>query len=56
MPTISKDRQKIFMALCIISVVCAHTHVSNGEGIVLFNEIDKFLGNIGCIETSSNYV
>lgn len=56
MSAISKEQQKNFMALCIISVVCAHTHVTNGESIVLFNEMDRFLGNIGCVGVCGFFV
>mgnify|MGYP005788091631 FL=1 len=52
---LAKAKQNIFMALCIISVVCAHTQISDNH-IVLFYEVEQFLSNIGCIGVAGFFI
>ncbi len=51
----AKAKQNIFMALCIISVVCAHTQISENNIVLLF-EVEQFLSNIGCIGVAGFFI
>lgn len=52
----SREKQKIFMALCMVSVVCAHTQVSAKLDIKMFYEVERFLGNVGCVGVAGFFI